>query len=657
MRRQRIGLLLLLVVATAGALAPERGAATESGEAFLRPQPVVVASERQVCSMLSQYKSAARITGQDGSHTAAVGGIVYWGFGDTTLADGAMLPNAVGWSADSDASDCIQLVPWQVDSRAEPLLPRAPGELTVWPLGMEAGDDGQVRFFYASVVSDAETDWRVRGVGIASFDPATMRGQRSNGGALLWEEGMPLPSRVYVEDGYAYVFLVISSETWTSDTLLARVPRDAIESPGLYEYWDPASQRWLGGLWDAGRGRWDPALGTLAPLWRQPAMHTGTDVAYNEFLGRYLAVYTSGFMSSLAARSAASITGPWDGPETALVRCADYHPNPQRDFVCYTGAQHRSYARDGGRTIYVTYSNGQSYQVYLHEIRLAAPVTQWTSDAGDAVYVADGGAAPDGFVEDGLSFYASDIPAPGLSPVHRWRDAGTGELRYGVSSPGPDFDDAGVDFYAAADRAAAAATHAAYEPVYRWEREGIARYAALDLSAGGYARRETAFYAACPDADGDGLTDCGESFEGSDPYVADSDGDGLPDGYEVATAGCEPLISVTDDGDGVGWLQELIEGRNPCLPETVISAPPSGAPTPALMPPAGGQVFGDVTCDGGVDAVDGLLIAQFDAGAIASLPCAYAAHVNQDGVIDVVDALLVLQFAAGIVETLPVWGS
>ncbi|MDX8377006.1 MAG: Ig-like domain-containing protein, partial [Mariprofundales bacterium] len=69
------------------------------------------------------------------------------------------------------------------------------------------------------------------------------------------------------------------------------------------------------------------------------------------------------------------------------------------------------------------------------------------------------------------------------------------------------------------------------------------------------------------DSDADGLTDAAEFAAGTNPFVADTDGDGLLDGVEVNTYGTNPLLADTD-GDGVSDNQELNLGTNPLVYET-----------------------------------------------------------------------------------------
>lgn len=573
------GVRLLIVLAAALApflIATPRGSTPAlsgydaSGEPFLRAAPVVVASDRMVCALLSSQLRAAGVEGQDTGGTVVVDGTVYWTFGDTVLEDGAMLPNLVGSSPDADASDCLSLAPSEHNGRATPLLDTVlAGELTVWPLGMEATAADTVHFFYASVDGPGGGEWRVRGVGIASFDTNDLTASRDLGGTLLWPAGGPLPTRTFADDLYVYAFLDVSRAPWTTETVLARVPKGAVDSPGRYQYWDEGAPgrpgRWVPGLWDPETAAWNQGIDSLGPLWVQAGMHNGVEVAYNEFLGRWLAVYSAGFMSTINARTAEKLTGPWTGPETVLVGCPAFHPDADRGFLCYSGAQHEFYSRDGDRTIYISYSNTDTYQPYLHELRLAAPIRQWRDEDGRVLYLPAKDAAPAGFRAGGIAFYASDIAAPGFLAIHRWERMDTGQYSYGVMPPGPRlaYRDLGADFYLPASAAAARATNTPYAPVYRWTLGDEERYSPLDLRSGGYIRMGTAFYAPCPDGDGDTLSDCQESFLKTSPRYADSDGDSLGDGFEVATKGCDPLRR-SDDGDGVPAGEELLAGTNPC---------------------------------------------------------------------------------------------
>src|SRR5579863_493676 len=76
------------------------------------------------------------------------------------------------------------------------------------------------------------------------------------------------------------------------------------------------------------------------------------------------------------------------------------------------------------------------------------------------------------------------------------------------------------------------------------------------------------------DPDNDGLTNLQEYLHGTDPHVADTDGDGINDGDEVKL-GTDPLNPDTD-GDGLSDGQELQLGTNPLNPDTDGDGIPDG---------------------------------------------------------------------------------
>jgi hypothetical protein len=566
----RLGLLALIVVLV---LSGQRasGSSAASPEPFLTPADLVVVNDQPVCSLMGDAMAAVGITGLDSGDLVIVDGVAYWTFGDTVATSG-FYPNVIGTSTDSDPSDCIAITPKQQNGRPVPLIAPQGGELLVWPSGMEQTGPDTVHVYLDSVVSDPVRGWRVAGISLASFDTTGLQATRALGGALLWGEGtgfLARDPRTFADETYVYVFLTSSEPgVLATDVRLARVPKAQIESRAAYEYWQGEQGgtpgHWVGGLWNASTGQWDPALSEIAPLWTQALAHNGTSVAYNPFLKRWVAVYSSNIVTTVSARTAPAITGPWSSAEEVLVDCSKFH-HAKPTFLCYSGAQHEFYMRAGGRTMYVSYSNTYEYEPFLHEVRLGAPVNQW-SNASVATYYVGGAEEPSGYAKDGIAFYASDVPVPGFAPIHRWLHPTSGAVRLGVSAPaGPvTYSDGGVAFYTPRDRAAATATNTLYAPVYRWTKDGVDRYSPLNLEPAGYAPQEIPFYAACPDADGDRLTDCYESFPGLSSAGADYDDDLLTNGFEAATAGCDGVLP-NDDLDGWSTTQELGSGTNPCV--------------------------------------------------------------------------------------------
>lgn len=124
------------------------------------------------------------------------------------------------------------------------------------------------------------------------------------------------------------------------------------------------------------------------------------------------------------------------------------------------------------------------------------------------------------------------------------------------------------------------------------------------------------------DIDGDGLLNTQETALGTDPYMADTDGDGLSDGNEVNSIGTNPLLMDTD-GDGLSDGTEVnAYGTNP-LTSNLGDIAPSGNP------------------DGVVNVADLMMLYRFiDNLATPDAKDTTLADMNHDGQIDVRDALI-----------------
>lgn len=125
-----------------------------------------------------------------------------------------------------------------------------------------------------------------------------------------------------------------------------------------------------------------------------------------------------------------------------------------------------------------------------------------------------------------------------------------------------------------------------------------------------------------PDIDGDGLTNTQEPALGTDPYLADTDGDGLSDGQEVNSSGTNPLLTDTD-GDGLTDGQEVL----------VYHTNPLSSDKGDLAPLGSG--------DGVVNLADLLVLSRYVEGlASPGARDTILGDMNNDGVLDVRDVLL-----------------
>ncbi|MBI4394299.1 MAG: DUF4129 domain-containing protein [Euryarchaeota archaeon] len=85
----------------------------------------------------------------------------------------------------------------------------------------------------------------------------------------------------------------------------------------------------------------------------------------------------------------------------------------------------------------------------------------------------------------------------------------------------------------------------------------------LDAVSGVY-RPDASVFDSGDDADRDGLDNVGEFVAGTDPWAPDSDADGMPDGYEIRS-GLDPSrndAAADNDGDGLVNIDEFRRGTN-----------------------------------------------------------------------------------------------
>jgi|GEM_PF-5086123 len=159
-------------------------------------------------------------------------------------------------------------------------------------------------------------------------------------------------------------------------------------------------------------------------------------------------------------------------------------------YACYHLTQHPELDKNDRQTIYLTYANLPTYQLYLQKVVLGVPFVQWDDAEGRAVYARSGQDVA-GATRRGVAFYVPTLPGDGLTPIHDWLETSTGRHLYEAAAPGDGFEDRGTAFYASTQPAPG------LDPVYRWDRKANAAqsvYSTFDLG-GDYRKAGPSFYA------------------------------------------------------------------------------------------------------------------------------------------------------------------
>lgn len=248
-------------------------------------------------------------------------------------------------------------------------------------------------------------------------------------------------------------------------------------------------------------------------------------------------VYGRTLGTNVSVRTADAPWGPWSEP-SLLFDCRWLYLPGWLGTRCYAAADHPELRAPGSDTLYITVAAERTYRLYLHEVKLAswalAPSSTFEApcpECGRGMSAAEGGIA---------GVYVSNSPGPALAPIHRWLLGG--DVQYSASSPGEEFVDDGLAFYARLTP-----DYSVWgEPVYRWDgpltADGIPARVYSQVPPGPeYVRGPIAFYAPClSDTDGDGMNDCRAAMREYDPEGVDSDGDGCSDGSE-RMLGTDPL--------------------------------------------------------------------------------------------------------------------
>ncbi|RJP71149.1 MAG: DUF4185 domain-containing protein [Ignavibacteriales bacterium] len=190
----------------------------------------------------------------------------------------------------------------------------------------------------------SETDWEFRRV-------------YNNGSYIIWKGDEPcFASAILYEPGNEYIYLygTKNDPKGIQNLHLARVKPGQIEDFGSYEYFVSENDGWTKDVKQS------------KPLFS--GMPNELSVNYNKYLGCYLSIHSLELSGKIVGRTSPTPWGPWSDPiELWQVIPQSKTKGPKLELI-YAGKEHPSFAKDNGKTIYVTYIEFEEYYPHLVEI-------------------------------------------------------------------------------------------------------------------------------------------------------------------------------------------------------------------------------------------------------------------------------------------------
>ncbi|WP_317813858.1 DUF4185 domain-containing protein [Rhodococcus sp. IEGM 1408] len=316
--------------------------------------------------------------------------------GDCTIPGNQWRSNVLFRSADADLSDGLSIdsAATGADGLAKSIVPRSglPGEVTIIPTAGISVDGVQYLRFMSVAAWGQPGSWTTNYSGLAR---STDNGENWT---VVPEMARPITSAVpagrgappvdaawrtaqmssfLTTDDHLYEYLTPSGRQ--GPAILARVPLDGVLDPAAYVYWDGSA--WVSDVRDA-----ETVM---------PAPTSEISVMWNDYLGKYTAMYSGGF-TSVAMRTADRPEGPWSAPAPLV----DYSMLPG----VYGGFMH-PWAQ--GEDLYYLVTTWNAYNVFLVRTRLselfpaplgrsAAPARPATTEVVRQIPVSDlvGGMVP-----------------------------------------------------------------------------------------------------------------------------------------------------------------------------------------------------------------------------------------------------------------------
>ncbi len=303
------------------------------------------------------------VTGRDGGAAAMVGGRMLWTFNDTLMtvygADGFSYRSATAGWADGASLDLdedldtnaapYQLVPY-TGAETNYNLAHGPNDrYALWPDSVVQDGAGGALVFSAYLhLLPGGLAWTRLGTSVARIQPGTTVAQRQ-AGALFAPPEPSFDTGGIVVDGLLYLYACDPPPGAPQGCPMARAPLAQATSHDAWQVWNGAG--------------WSSDLTSGASVLQE--VPGELSVSWNGYLGSYLAVHSVPLSNDVVYQTAPHPEGPWSATTYLFTgRHDSSHTN-------YAAKEHPELARDGGRTLVVSYADAGAG--FGSRIRLALP--------------------------------------------------------------------------------------------------------------------------------------------------------------------------------------------------------------------------------------------------------------------------------------------
>jgi hypothetical protein len=335
------------------------------------------------------------ILGRDGAYSALFQGVSVWVYGDTFIAKAdaqnrTLLSDSWSFTTDLNAQSGLTGFQERLDSTGAPtmILPETPAEQAfnqahnvnncqaqpcgarwaLWPMSIAVNpaDNSALIFYMLVSAQPGAFNFQILGTSVATWQNLQSQPQRltlnpaivADHPDLMFNDSEPeFGTASFVRNGVLYVYgCGVANNSFDIGCRVAKVDASSAQDRNTWTFY-------------AGNGNWSSKISDAVSVF-----DGGGSVSWNDYLQRYIAVYSQVFSQNVMIRTSAMPEGPWSGEAVAFVAMTPASGN------VYDAHAHSEYDISGGQTIFVSYSRSTPAP-FSGEVRLVSLTLQRPSSS------------------------------------------------------------------------------------------------------------------------------------------------------------------------------------------------------------------------------------------------------------------------------------